>query len=124
MKHVKTSFLYSLIPSVMAFLPDIYGVFARPEDYLLVKGFHINTILVYLPLTYALISFIFGWRKGVSFIFPVVLLLMFISRIIWDYTHNTAGTEVYLVIYGSIILLFMILGWGVRSLLQKNRKNT
>ena len=124
MKQIKTSFLYSLIPFAMAFLPDIYGAFARSEDYLLVKGFHVNMILLYLPLAYALLSFIFGWRKGISLIFPVVLLLMFIPRIIWDYTHNTAGTEVYLVIYGIIILLFMFLGWGLRSLLQKNHKNT
>lgn len=124
MKHVKTSFLYSLIPFVMAFLPDIYGAFARPEDYVLVKGFHVSMILLYLPFAYALLSFIYGWRKGFSFIFPVVMLLMFIPRIIWDYTHHTAGTEFYLMVYGVIILIFLFLGWGVRSLLQKNRKKT
>lgn len=124
MKHMKTSFFYSLFPSVMAFLPNIYGAFARSEDYLLVKEFHMNMILLYLPLTYALLSFIFGWRKGFSLVFPLVLLAMFIPRIIWDYTHHTAGTEIYLVVYGVIILLFMLLGWGLRNLQQKNRKNT
>lgn len=124
MKHLKTSFIYGLFPLFISFLPYIYGAFAKPEDYLLVKAFDLDVLLFYLPLSYAILSFLFGWRKGFSLIFPVISLLMFVPVIIWAYTYHAAGTEIYLLIYGIISLVFMFLGWGIKRLLQKNRKNT
>lgn len=68
MKHLKTSFIYGLFPLFISFLPYIYGGFAKPEDYLLVKAFDLDVLLFYLPLSYAILSFLFGWRKGFSLI--------------------------------------------------------
>lgn len=120
MEKLKKSGLYFIFPLISFWLPflcvmlDQYGWVAI--DDLFLKGFWINSVLLYNPVTIAIVSVVFGLKRGFDWRFPLLLILLFSINVVVSYFLNSAGMEIYLPIYGLISLLFLGMGDGLKLL--------
>ncbi len=126
MEKLKKSGLYCIFPLISFWLPflcvmlDHYGLITI--DDLFLKGFWINSLLLYNPVTIAIVSVAFGLKRGFDWRFPLLLVLLFGVNVVVSYFLNSAGMEIYLLIYGVISLLFLGMGAGLK-LLKRHLQN-
>ncbi|MDQ0221879.1 hypothetical protein [Streptococcus moroccensis] len=111
---------YVLVPFLVYWLEAIYyhlahlGMFHFDE--MLHKGLGVNGLLLYNPVIIALSSFVFGIKYGFSWKLPVFIGLSWLPYVVYiPLFYNAAGTEVYLIPYILISLIFVVLGSLVKK---------
>lgn len=126
-RTVRSLFKYLIFPVLTYWSSSVYGLVMTagllPYDELALKSMMVSNLVVFSPGSVVLASLIYGLKRGFSLILPVLLALLYLPYVSFIYlTTNSAGIEVYALIYGILSLLVVSLGAGFRWLWKKHVK--
>jgi|LSQX01.3.fsa_nt_gb hypothetical protein len=76
-------------------------------------------LLLILPLMTAVIAVIYGYRHGIHVLYPLITALLFLT-VVW--LHFNESACIYLVIYGMIALVAMVLGKILKNVMRMTKK--
>lgn len=129
MKKLLQILPYLILPILSFWSAQVYLLLTMlgilSYDDMIYKNCLVSSILFFNPLVVASISFIYALINGVNWLFPIVIIFSFLPTMGYYYfLTNSAGIEVYLLIYSLLSLFALCVGGFIHSYHQKKAKKS
>ncbi|WP_422803185.1 hypothetical protein [Streptococcus sp. FT1-106] len=129
MKKLLQILPYLILPILSFWSAQVYLLLTMlgilSYDDMIYKNCLVSSILFFNPLVVASISFIYALINGVNWLFPIVIIFSFLPTMGYYYFFtNSAGIEVYLLIYSLLSLFALCVGGFIHSYHQKKAKKS
>lgn len=114
---------YLILPYIVYWTSEFYilGTWLSLWSYdeLSAKGYFVSGLICFNPVTLFLTSVVFGYRRGFSVIFPILISVgFFIYNLYVNIFYFVAFTLFYEIAYAIISIFGILLGMGLKKLLK------